>query len=256
MANSPRDPSSMKRTRAPEPRRRPGSASLLRATFRGAFWNTYDNLGPFVLANLVWIALCLPVVTAPAATAALFDLARRAADGESVGVRDFAGGFRAHFLPALRLGLFDLAAALLLWVNIDFYGHLGGWATLPGFLLAGVMIWIGGFWLLMHAHLMPLLAAGERSFAQLLKKAALLTLDNPGYTVGVTVQAAALTAICLVTGAGFLLAGGALVAVLLATGHRQLLQKYNPPPPGEEIPPDPRGLRELFRPWETPRRTP
>ena len=239
--------------RASRPTRRPGAAELLRPTFKRTIFHTYDNLGAFVLANLVWIALSIPIITAPAATAALFDLGRRAAGGEPVGVKQLGGAFRRHFVPALRLALFDLVVAALLWFNVDFYSHLGSWATLPGFLLAGLMIWVAGFWILMHAHLLPVLVGGERRFAHLLRKSALLTLDNLGYTIGVTVQALALLAISLLTGAGFLLVGGSLIAVLLSTGHRELLAKYAPPAPGEEDPAETRGLRDLFRPWEAPR---
>ncbi|MCK4680021.1 hypothetical protein KAT82_02780, partial [bacterium] len=44
--------------------RRTRAADLLRPAFKRAVWSTYDHIGLLVLANLLWVVLCLPVVTA------------------------------------------------------------------------------------------------------------------------------------------------------------------------------------------------
>jgi uncharacterized membrane protein YesL len=229
------------------------AADLLRPTFKRFLWNTYDHIGLLVVANLLWLALCLPVITAPAATAGLFHLARKIADHEPAAVRDFFEGFREYFFPALRAGVFTLAVGVILWVNIDFYTHLGGRASVPGMLLAAVMIWIGAFVLLIHAHLFPFIADGERSTRAALRKSALLALDNPGFTIGITVQALSVTVLCVITGAGLVLALGSLLAVLLTTGHRELLKKYFPDSEAAHEPAETRTLRDAVRPWEGPK---
>ena len=234
---------------ADRPPRRIRAADLLRPAFKRSIWNTYDHIGLLVLANLVWLALCLPVVTAPAATAGLFHLAARISRGEKVVVRNIFEGFRTHFMPALKLGLFDLVALLVLWVNVDFYSHLGGPVSIPGMVLAGAMIWLGVFVLLMHAHLYPLLVDGESSFRQLIRKSALLTLDNLLYTVGITLQALSLTVLCVITGAGLVLINGSVVAVLLVAGHQELRRKYHSWEEGPD--PETRSWRDLWRPWES-----
>jgi len=229
----------------------PPAGQMLAPAFRRFFWRTYDNLGLLVPANLLWIALLIPVVTAPAATAALFHLARMIARREPVGIRDFFSGFRIHFLPALKLGAFDLAIATVIWVNIDFYSRLGGPASIPGVVLAGLFIWAGVFVLLMHAHLYPLLVEGERSLKGLLRKSALLTLDNMAFTIGLTVQALLVIVICVLTGAFAFLVMSSAVAVLLISAYQELLRRYLPPDPAQEEPPETRGFRDLWRPWET-----
>jgi uncharacterized membrane protein YesL len=229
------------------------AADILRPTFKRFLWNSYDHIGLLVLANLLWLALCLPVITAPAATAGLFHLARRIANHEPASIRDFFEGFREHFFPALRVGALVLAVAVILWVNVDFYSHLGGRATVPGMLLAAVMIWIGVFAVLIHAHLFPLIVHGERGTRAALRKAALLTLDNPGFTIGITVQALSVSALCVITCAGLVLALGSLLAVLLTTGHRELLKKYFPDSEAAGEPPENRTLRDAVRPWEPPK---
>jgi uncharacterized membrane protein YesL len=211
----------------------------------------YDHIGLLVLANLLWVALCLPVVTAPASTAGLFTLARRVARGEDVSLKDFFRGFRERFFPAFKLGVVDLGALLILWINIDFYSHLRGGATIPGMVLAAAMIWVAAFYWLMHAHLVPLLVGGESSLRQLLRKSALLTLDNLAFTIGITVQAVSLSVLCLITGAGLVLLNGSAVAVLLTAGHEEVLRRYHPT--DEEPPRETRTWRDLWRPWESGR---
>lgn len=230
------------------------AADILRNSFKRFIWHGYDNLGLLVAANLLWLLLCLPIVTAPAATAGLFNLAKKIADGEKVAFSDFTRGFRAHLVPATKVGSVTLLIVFLVWVNIDFYSHLEGWATIPGMMLAAIMVWISVFLLLMHAHIHPLIAGGDHSLRKLLRKSALLTLDNPGYSVGITVQAVSVGVICILTGAGLVLALGSFVSLLLSTGHRELLKKYFPDSAEAAEPEETRGWRDVWRPWETSRR--
>jgi uncharacterized membrane protein YesL len=230
------------------------AADVLRPAFKRFLWNSYDHIGLLVLANLLWFALLIPVVTAPAATAGLFQIARKISDHEPAAIRDFFEGFRRHFAPALRAGAITLGLAVVLWVNVDFYSHLHGRASVPGMLLAAIMVWLALFLLLIQAHLFPLIVGGERSTRQAFRKAALLTLDNPGYTIGLTIQAISVAALCVLTGAGLVLAIGSLLAVLLSTGHRELLKKYFPDSPAASEPEETRTLGDAWRPWEPRRR--
>jgi uncharacterized membrane protein YesL len=234
--------------------RNPRTADILRPTFRRFLWNAFDHLGLLVVANLIWLALCLPVLTAPASTAALFHLGRKVAASEEVSLQDFFTGFRIHFVPSLKAGAFALTALAVVWLNVDFYSHLGGRATLPGMLLAAVMVWAGAFVAVMHVHLLPLIVYGERSLRVALRKSALLVLDNPGFSIGLAVQALSVALLCVITGAGLVFGLGSFLAVLLTTGHRELLKKYFPDSSEASEPQETRVLRDLVRPWESGRR--
>ena len=240
-------------TRHPRPTRRPRAADILRPTFQRFLWNTFDHLGLLVVANLIWVGLCLPVVTAPASTAALFHLGRKIAAGEEVTVRDFLVGFRVHFVPSLKAGAFTLTAGVVVWANVDFYSQFGGRATVPGMLLAATMVWVGAFVALMHVHVLSLIVHGERSLRAVLRKSALLVLDNPVFTVGIAVQALSVAVLCIVTGAGLVLALGSFLAVLLTTGHRELLKKYFPDSPEASEAAEIRVFRDLVKPWASSR---
>ena len=233
------------------PTRRPRAAELLAPAFRTALWRVYDHLGQLIVLNLIWLGLLVPVVTAPAATAALFDIARRIARNEPHGVRVYFRSFADLLLPSLGLGVFSVGVLFIIWVGVDFYSHLGGALRYPGYLLAALLVWLGVFVLLMQAHLMPVLVHGDQRFIAVLRKSALLTLDNIPFTVGILVQTAALAALCVVTGAGLVLIAGSIVAVLLVSGHRVLLRRYRPDDPELEDEPETRTWRDLWRPWES-----
>ncbi len=240
----PREPDHPRRTRARD---------ILAPAFRRFLWDSYDHLGLLVLMNLLWLLFCLPVVTAPAATAALFQVAGKIVRREEVSVRDFFRGFRSLFLPGLKFGAFTALAAVVFWVAIDFYASLGGRATLPGMFIAGAFIWAAAFLLLMQVHAFPLIARGDQALLTILRKSALLILDNVGYSIGIAIQALAVAVLCIATGAGLVLIVGSLLAVLLTAGHHELLKRYFPPDPGSEAPPESRSWRQLFRPWDAPK---
>jgi len=227
------------------------AADVLRPTFKRFFWHTYDHLGTLMAANVLWLVLSLGVVTAPAATAGLAYLTRRVAAEEDASLTHFWFGFRRDFLPSLKIGAFTLAVAAALWFNIDFYGRLRGGLAFGGTALSTLLGWSAAFLLLMHAHLHPLLAGGERSLGKLLKKSALLVLANPGFSVGITLQALVIAAFCLITGLGLLFILASLHATLMATGHRELLKKYFPDSPASRQADETRTLRDLWRPWDS-----
>jgi len=221
----------------------------LYTAFKRFFWMTYDHIGLMILANLMWLVLSLGIITAPAATAGLASLTAGIAAGKDVSMRDLFRGFREHFIPALKIGVFDLVVAVALWVNVDFYSHLGGRAAIPGFLFAALLIWGAGFWLLLHIHIYPLMVAGERSFRHLIRTSALLTLDNLSFTIGLALQSLMLIMLCILTGIGIIALLSAMLCLLHATARRQLLRKYRDDMPDEV--PETRTWRHLWRPWET-----
>jgi len=241
--------------RGSESPRRARAADVLGPSFKRFFWHAYDHLGTLILANLLWLVLCLGVVTAPAATAGLFRLATRIAADEPATLSDFWKGFRMDFAPALKVGAFTAAAAVAVWFNFGFYSGLSGPLAFAGAAIAAILIWAAAFLLLMHAHLHPLVARGDRSLRSLLRKSALLTMDRPGFTIGVTLQALVLSSLFVVSGAGLVLVLGSFIALLLSTAHRELLKSYFPESPEAQEPPETRTLRDLLRPWESQRRS-
>lgn len=79
----------------------------------------------------------------------------------------------------------------------------------------------------------------EESLWQVIKKSALLLLDNLGYMTVVAVVVALLTALCVVSQFGFVVAWAGLLAFLQTAALRELLPKYGlltePAPPTQEM---------------------
>lgn len=114
------------------------------------FW---EELFTFVVCNLLLIALCIPVVTAPAAIVALYYVCDMAARDKAIAIRDFFVGFRQYFLKGSLLVLLDLLAGVLLVSNVLFYGQFDAtWAVI----VRAVWIGITLFWVLLQVYLVPM----------------------------------------------------------------------------------------------------
>src|SRR5439155_18239503 len=84
-----------------------------------AWWGEWPLL---MLLNLAWLALQIPIVTGPPATAAMYAMARRVADGEVVGPRQAWHSLRAMFWPAWGWGAVNLVLAVVVIGNFAAYG--------------------------------------------------------------------------------------------------------------------------------------
>ncbi len=129
--------------------------------------------------NLAWLALQVPIVTGPAATAAMYAVARRIADGESVGPRQAWQALRQMARPALGWGAVNLILAVVIGVNFAVYSSAPGltWAALR---LAWGAIATLGFAL--NLFYWPFwLAQTDRRLALTFRNALLLYLKAPGF---------------------------------------------------------------------------
>lgn len=173
------------------------------------FW---DELLTFVVCNLLWFVLSIPLITAPAATSALYCVADLAARDKRVAVADFFAGFKQYLAKGTLLGLLNVAAGVLLAVNILFYANLAStWADI---LLA---IWIAAtiYWLLLQVYLFPMFVVQiEPRISTTIKNATLLVLAQPLFcltTAIILLMTAALSVVLLIP---LLFFGISLIAVL------------------------------------------
>jgi uncharacterized membrane protein YesL len=145
-------------------------------------------------ANVLWIALSLPIVTWPAATAGLFYLMSRVVKEELdfepryARMSDFWQGFRQFGWRGTLLGLIDLFALLLIVVALRFYGQSSTeWLRW----LVGPIGLIGVAWAGAQLYLYPLLIQRpERSIWELAREAFLIAISYPIYTLSLLITAA------------------------------------------------------------------
>lgn len=173
------------------------------------FW---DELPTFVVCNLLWFVLSIPLITAPAATSALYYVADLAARHKRVAIADFFAGFKQYLAKGTLLGLLNVAVGVLLAVNILFYANLAStWADI---LLA---IWIAAtlYWVLLQVYLFPMFVVQiDPRISTTIKNAALLVLAGPLFcltTAAILLTAAVLSLILLIP---LLFFGISLIAVL------------------------------------------
>jgi len=242
--------------------------AALKLALRLGFRDTYDHLGTVVLMSVAWALISaagffgaqsaafrlfiglpgqLPALlsllgglagvalTAGPFTAGTFRYARNAAARREPEIFDLGWGFRSALASSVALSAVQLAGAVLLGANALFYviqrhplGLVVG--AFFGYALA--------FWLLTCLYQWPLLvgqSGTERPapMPTVLKKSALLVLDNFAFTLALGAVVLVLTAAlwAAVVPACVLWAG--TLAVVLTQAIRELLRKY------ELLPPDP-----------------
>lgn len=147
-------------------------------------WAWLSTLVDVVGLSVLWIALCLPVVTIGPATAALYHTVVKCVRGrESGAFGDYLRSFRANFKVGLGATLIMIPLFLLLlggYRIVCWYGtHLGGMAYIlyvayyfALVLPAGVLCW-----------LFPLLGRFEYSVRELFRTAFQLTIAHLPSTV-------------------------------------------------------------------------
>ena len=231
----------------------------LRRTYKKWFWNTYDHVGTLIVANVLWVLCAAPVFTLPASTAGLFRVTSRIAAYQDVGVREFFIGFRTHFWPSVRLCGFYFVCLTVLLVNGLFYNRLmDDWPWISA-ILSGGMLWAILFVGLTGMVTFPLLVQTHDPVRVIIKKGVALVLDNIVFTGVVFISGLGVLILGAVTGAGLLIGAVSAIGVLFSTGFRELEKKYSPYSDVQDVSTstdadqdleEPRGWRDLFRPWD------
>ena len=138
----------------------------------------------FIALNILWLLCSAPLVTAGAATAAMYTVTRKMARHEDPTVLpDFWKALKANFKQGLLASLILLLPLLLLVLYL-LLGLSSGTAGHP--LLRGLSWLAAGIIGVFASYLWPLLAWYENSLGNTLRNAALLPLSNPLIALAVT----------------------------------------------------------------------
>ena len=134
----------------------------------------------FVLTffNLAWLALQIPIVSGPPATAAIYLIARRVADDELIELRYGWEALRRMFLPAWKWGALNALIAAAVVGNFWFYQNAVGWVWIALRLVWGTIA-LG--WFAVNLFYWPFwLAQENRSLRTALRNATLFLMKEPG----------------------------------------------------------------------------
>jgi uncharacterized membrane protein YesL len=169
----------------------------------------------YIWANLLWVLLSLPIVTAPAAWAGLIKMSHIAYTERHADLADFWDGFKEN----LRRGLVMTALNIVVvGINIS---NLAAYQNQSGLLfLALRWLWIVALlvWFTLQLYMWPLLYQMKQpNLRGAMRNAVIMMLFNPGFTIGLWIGIAVIIVFSTVlVGAWLLLTGGLLAAI--ATG--------------------------------------
>lgn len=149
-----------------------------------------------VALNIVYLLCCIPVVSVPAATSALYEVMIRYSDDESGRpLKDFLPALARNARRASLMGLCLLGPVLLLAASAVF------WAAHPGILaggLATVAVLAAVYLFAAFLYAMALTAVYATGFRRTLKNALLLPGAEPLRTAGILLIPVALVSITIV----------------------------------------------------------
>lgn len=137
------------------------------------------------LFNIAWLALQVPIITGPVATAAMYRVARKVIDGEYLELRDGPEALRDMLIPAWKWGVLNLIILVLVvgnfWLYQDFVGA-------PWIILRIIWGTIGLGWLAICLFYWPFwLAQEDRAVRTTLKNVLLFIAKRPGFAISLVV---------------------------------------------------------------------
>lgn len=142
------------------------------------WWYAWVRLN---MINATWIVCGVTLVLLPPATFGMYHAAEEMARRGGMEWSDFLTGARRYFLKSWLWMLINLAVALLLWANVQFYSQLGeAWAEV----LLLISLSIGAFWVLVQFYTLPYFMVQEQKRLRVAFKNGLFTaLASPLYSL-------------------------------------------------------------------------
>lgn len=149
--------------------------------------------------------------------------AHRIAAFEEPGPDAFAEIFRKYGVGTLKLASAQLLITVIVLLDTLFFLRQGTWVMqIAGVVTAYILL----LWGMMTLSQYPFLVSENRQTLKILRKSALVTLDNPFFTAGglfVTMTLGALLVVCVV---GIPLGLGGVLSCFSVRMHRECLKKY------------------------------
>ena len=153
----------------------------------------YAHLFSVTLWSLLWAALSVTVVLFPPATAGLHGVARSMVAGDSPTLADFTRAARRYGWASVRWALLNALAGVVAAVNLAFYSGMPALVAGAALMLLALA---SAWWLGAQLYVWPLLLAQDEPRLRVaLRRALLLTLAAPLYTLTLLGAAALLTAL-------------------------------------------------------------
>ncbi len=147
-----------------------------------------------IYIGLLWFLCSLPVLTAGAATTALYEvLLKMQKDEEGAVGTAFFRGFRSNLKCSLPVWIPILLAEAVFGVNLFYYAILGGREFLVQSVVFGILLVLS---LTVYGYAFPVMAKFENTTQGTFRMVFLLAVRNPGWTIVITVIQVLTVLIC------------------------------------------------------------
>lgn len=128
-----------------------------------------NKLGDIIVANLLFLVCCIPIITIGPALTALYHCMLRTVKGNNNGTtKIFFRAFKENFRQSLIVWLGLLAVGFILFLNIRFLQNTASVVSKPLFY---VSLGIAGLVIILALYIFPVIAAFANTTVNLLKNA-------------------------------------------------------------------------------------
>ncbi len=182
---------------------------------RDSLKEAYLAIFELITINLLWVALSLPIVTAPAAAAGLYYANNQLAHEKPTTWHTFFEGFRMYWQVGLRWFLVNIVVLPVLGYNIWFYGLSGQVSPPLATWMAGLFLVLTILWLVLGMYIFPLLLEQERPLiGKALRNSIVMVLRQPRVAAGLFFGLALLVALSTLLQVPWVLFSASLMAYL------------------------------------------
>lgn len=198
-------------------------------SMEGPLWRALNFIGDVVVLHFLWLIFSLPLVTIGASTTALYyAMMKRIRTNEGQVTSNFRQAFRANLRQATALWLITAAAAVILWLDLNFCTT---WESAAAkVMLVGCSLLLIPCWMVL-LYLFPVLAKFTGSLFDTFKNALLMSVRHLPMTLLLTIIWATvwlLLAIFPPFSGLMLISGAGLIAWITSYIYIQVFRTYLP----------------------------
>jgi uncharacterized membrane protein YesL len=175
----------------------------------------------YIWANVLWIALSLPIITAPAAWAGLTRFSYYAHRQSSVSFDEFWLGFRESLKRGVVIGILNVVVVVVNVSNLYAYQTAQG----LGVTILRIVWLIALFgWFAIQLYVWPLLNALEQpNLKGAYRNAAVMIMLNPLFTLGVWIVCGIIVILSMLLPVAWILLTGSVLAAVANTAIQDRL---------------------------------
>ena len=190
----------------------------------GPFFRIGNMLADIIILSFLWLFFSIPLVTAGAATTALFYVTtRRVSNREGYLIRDFWKSFRLNFKQATACWLIIVLISLVLFINITNISLLGS----AGKFVLPIQICFVAEICIISLYVFPLIARFKLSLAEVFKNAVFMANRHALITLGLLLIGAGVMLLSFLTVVFSLVAMG-VYAFFASYLIMHVFRKYRP----------------------------